>query len=117
MSENIDFAGVIKAIGTMTRPELDAVFNAYKMRAKSVRAETGLVNAATFTPGTRVETVGLSPKYLSGLHGVIVAGTAPRPGDLFVKIDEDDRYFATGRRRFNLDRLAVPASALKREGE
>lgn len=117
MPENIDFADVIKRIGTMNRRELDAVFNAYKIRAKGVRAETLLVNSATLTPGTRVETVGLSPKYLSGLRGEVVPGTPRRVGDLFVKIDENDRYFATGRRRFDLDKLAVPASALKREGE
>ena len=51
---NIEFADVIQRIGNMNKAELDAVFNAYKLRHKSLRTETALVNQATLTPGTRV---------------------------------------------------------------
>ena len=102
-----------------TSDDLDLVFAALKNRRKQLRASAALVNQAALTPGTRIETVGLSPKYLTGLHGVVLPGQAHRAGDLLIKIDEKNRYFArgTGRRRFNLDALSVPASALKREGE
>jgi hypothetical protein len=93
--------------------DLDLIFTAFKARRKTLRNSAALVNQATFTPGTRVETINLSPKYLSGLRGTVVAGTPRRAGDLLVNIDEESRYFVTGRRRFNLDALAVPASALK----
>lgn len=114
---NIDFADVIHRIGNMNRAELDAVFQAYKTRSKSLRSETALVNQATLTPGTRVVTQNLSPKYLSGLRATVTEGKASRAGDILITVDQDDRYFAmgTGRRRFNLDALAVPAASLRRE--
>ena len=100
-----------------TDDDLNLIFTAFKARRKTLRANLALVNQAALTPGTRVETFGLSPKYLNGLHATVVAGTARRAGDILINVDEDDRYFArgNGRRRFNLDALAVPASTLKAE--
>ena len=100
-----------------TDDDLNLIFTAFKARRKTLRANLALVNQAALTPGTRVETFGLSPKYLNGLHATVVAGTARRAGDILINVDEDDRYFArgNGRRRFNLDPLAVPASTLKAE--
>jgi hypothetical protein len=98
-----------------TNDDLDLIFEAFKSRRKTLRANLALVNQAALTPGTRVETFGLSPKYLNGLHATVVAGHARRAGDILINVDEESRYFVTGRRRFNLDALAVPASTLKAE--
>jgi hypothetical protein len=116
VTEVSEISSVVRFIATeATDDDLNLIFTAFKARRKTLRANTALINQATLTPGTRVETFGLSPKYLNGLHAVVVAGNARRPGDLLINVDEADRYFVSGRRRFNLDALAVPASTLKAE--
>lgn len=107
----------VRAITTeATDDDLNLLVSAVNTRRKTLRSQRALVNQASLdSPGTRVVTVGLSPKYLSGLHGTVVPGRAHRAGDILVKIDEADQHFVTGRGRFNLNALAVPASALKAE--
>lgn len=101
-----------------TNDDLNLLVSAINARRKTLRSQRMLVNQASLnSPGTRVETVGLRPKYLSGLHGTVIPGRAHRAGDILIKIDEADRYFVTGRGRFNLDALSVPASALKAADE
>lgn len=100
----------IKLISELTRQELDAVQSAVTARSKYLREQEALTNQATLTPGTRVMTKGLRPKYLNGLHGEVIATPTRRSKDIAVKIDADDRYFVTG--RYNLDALAVPANCL-----
>jgi hypothetical protein len=101
----------IAAIGNMNSTEIKSVFDAANARSKQLRAQRAAENSATMTPGTRVVTANLRPKYLSGLHATVIAGETRRRGDILINIDESDRYFANSA-RYNLSRLAVPASSL-----
>jgi hypothetical protein len=112
---NIDFSDVITRIGTMNKQELDAVFNAYKMRHKTLRTEAALTNQATLLPGTRVITQNLRPKYLNDLHGVVGDGNARRAGDLQVIIDESDRFLAERYVSSVTGIVNVPAASLRKE--
>lgn len=114
-TDNIDMSYVLSAIACATREELDAISEATRERSRSLRTIAVIVNKANFTPGTRVVTRGLKPKYLNGLHGEVIAGFVKRKGDILVRIDSEYRDGAERYVSSVTGTCAIPASALIKE--
>lgn len=91
--------------------DLDNISEAVRSRRKEANRKQAQINALTISPGARVVLKGLSPQYLNGITGEVVAPPAHARGRrgkarLYVKTD-DPRA-----RRYG-DPLSVPANCVE----
>jgi hypothetical protein len=111
MAEPIDYGFIVDLIDAGECDDImELLTDAVSARRQYLKDMRGAMNKATFVPGTHVRLVNISPRYLIGITGVVVAQTPKRPGDLMVEID--DLYYSRIRHRFGKV-LGCPASSLE----
>lgn len=103
----MDITEILKGIAQITdRQQLELIGQALKAQHRQISATEARINQASLKPGDRVRTHNLSPKYLNGKVGVVVAPvTGMRRGDIRVEFSMPMGRYGTV--------INVPASALE----
>lgn len=66
---------------------LDRLYEAVRERQKLLRDQAGRTNKLILTPGTKVRLKDITPKYLVGTEGTVVADKRKRRGKARISVD------------------------------